>query len=85
MGMDDRYHQRILDQNLALIDTPLIATMTSHYPNQHHSIPIYPFNVSNFRGNTPPSSSSTSLDIIDTGNGNGYSNSYQSMLYVKFN
>lgn len=42
MGMDDNYH-RILDENTALIDTPLIAPSHSYYPHHFKNV-LYPYN-----------------------------------------
>ncbi|ETN61304.1 hypothetical protein AND_007042 [Anopheles darlingi] len=44
MGVDDNYH-RLLDQNMALIETPLVAPPHAYYP-QHYKTALYPYNVS---------------------------------------
>lgn len=85
MGMDDKLHLKMFEDNLALIDTPLIATATStHYPgtvttslHTLHGILLYPFNVSDFQQRhtaapTGHESAAGALDVIDTGNSYGY-------------
>jgi len=44
MGMDENYH-RLLDENMALIESPLIAPSNSHF-RQHYKTALYPYNVS---------------------------------------
>ncbi|XP_058812728.1 uncharacterized protein LOC131677126 isoform X3 [Topomyia yanbarensis] len=46
MGMDDNYH-RLLDQNMALIDTPLVAPAHAYFP-QHFKTALYPYNISGY-------------------------------------
>uniref|UniRef100_A0A1I8JU53 GDNF/GAS1 domain-containing protein n=1 Tax=Anopheles funestus TaxID=62324 RepID=A0A1I8JU53_ANOFN len=46
MGVDDNYH-RLLDQNMALIETPLVAPPHAYYP-QHYKTALYPYNVSGY-------------------------------------
>ena len=41
--MDDNYH-KVLDENMALIETPLIAPSNSYYP-QHYRTALYPYNI----------------------------------------
>ncbi|CAD6994181.1 unnamed protein product [Ceratitis capitata] len=75
----------MFEDNLALIDTPLIASATStHYPgtvstslHSLHGILLYPFNVSDFqqRHNAPTGHDTSALDIIDTANTYGYDQS----------
>lgn len=82
MGMDDKLHLKMFEDNLALIDTPLIASATStHYPgtvstslHSLHGILLYPFNVSDFqpRHTAPAGHESSALDVIDTGKSYGY-------------
>lgn len=66
MGVDDTYHQHLFDENMALIEMPLIAPVSTHYQHhQRHNV-YYPYNLTAFQ-NGP------SMDnvVIDTGNGNG--------------
>ncbi|XP_055908653.1 uncharacterized protein LOC129943330 isoform X2 [Eupeodes corollae] len=72
MGMDESYHQRVFEDNMALIDTPLIAPINTHYTNQHHGVITYPFNVSDFQRSTSPTATGD-VSIID-----GSTSSYQS-------
>uniref|UniRef100_A0A182Q2V7 GDNF/GAS1 domain-containing protein n=1 Tax=Anopheles farauti TaxID=69004 RepID=A0A182Q2V7_9DIPT len=46
MGVDDNYH-RLLDQNMALIETPLVAPPHAYYP-QHYKTALYPYNVTGY-------------------------------------
>ncbi|XP_058120418.1 uncharacterized protein LOC131284934 [Anopheles ziemanni] len=46
MGVDDNYH-RLLDQNMALIETPLVAPPHAYFP-QHYKTALYPYNVSGY-------------------------------------
>ncbi|XP_065091083.1 uncharacterized protein Gfrl isoform X2 [Ochlerotatus camptorhynchus] len=46
MGMDDNYH-RLLDQNMALIETPLVAPPHAYFP-QHFKTALYPYNISGY-------------------------------------
>ncbi|XP_021712347.1 uncharacterized protein LOC5567775 isoform X1 [Aedes aegypti] len=46
MGMDDNYH-RLLDQNMALIETPLVAPAHAYFP-QHFKTALYPYNISGY-------------------------------------
>ncbi|XP_053672128.1 uncharacterized protein LOC128722485 [Anopheles nili] len=46
MGVDDNYH-RLLDQNMALIETPLVAPPHAYYP-QHYKTALYPYNISGY-------------------------------------
>ncbi|XP_037943519.1 uncharacterized protein LOC119676352 [Teleopsis dalmanni] len=83
MGMDDKLHQKMFDDNLALIDTPLIATDTStHYPaivstslNTMHGVLTYPFNVSEFHHRHMAAAAAAGneppYDVIDTAIGYG--------------
>ncbi|XP_055847713.1 uncharacterized protein LOC129913187 isoform X3 [Episyrphus balteatus] len=72
MGMDESYHQRVFEDNMALIDTPLIAPINTHYSSQHHGVITYPFNVSDFQRSTLPTATGDGI-VID-----GNTNSYQS-------
>jgi hypothetical protein len=44
MGIDEIY-SRILDENMAIIETPLIAPSNSYY-RQHYKTALYPYNIS---------------------------------------
>lgn len=63
--MDDNYH-RLLDENMALVDTPLIAPSNSYFP-QHYKTALYPYNITSYHGNNINSNNgfytSTDLDI----------------------
>jgi hypothetical protein len=50
MGMDDNFHHRILDDNLAIIETPLIGPLNSHI-RQHFKTALYPYNVTKANNN----------------------------------
>lgn len=81
--MDEKLHQRIFDDNLALIDTPLIETGGSassyNYPgsvsNSLHGVLSYPFNISGFHqrhmaaGASAAAGNESPFDIVDTGYG----------------
>lgn len=43
MGMNENY-SRILDENMALIESPLIAPSNSHF-RQHYKTALYPYNI----------------------------------------
>lgn len=43
MGMDENYH-KLLDENMVLIDTPLIAPSNSYF-RQHYKTALYPYNI----------------------------------------
>jgi hypothetical protein len=43
MGMSENY-SRILDENMALIESPLIAPSNSHF-RQHYKTALYPYNI----------------------------------------
>lgn len=57
MGMDETYHQNVFDENMALIDTPLIASSNTHYSHHHHhhhKAVTYPYNLTAFQGGQTP-------------------------------
>lgn len=78
MGMDENYH-KLLDENMVLIDTPLIAPSNSYF-RQHYKTALYPYNITapimshhepnyNLNGIYSPSSSSTlEQDLLIHGN-----------------
>ena len=41
--MDENYH-KLLDENMVLIDTPLIAPSNSYF-RQHYKTALYPYNI----------------------------------------
>lgn len=41
----DEHYSRILDENMALIESPLIAPSNSYY-RQHYKTALYPYNIS---------------------------------------
>lgn len=43
MGMNENY-SRVLDENMALIESPLIAPSNSHF-RQHYKTALYPYNI----------------------------------------
>lgn len=55
MGMNDRFHHILFDEQFALVVTPLIAPAITH---NHHNI-IYPYNLTTFEGTSLILSSST--------------------------
>ncbi|XP_070507904.1 uncharacterized protein [Chironomus tepperi] len=68
MGLDDNYHHRILDENAAMIETPLVGPLNSHI-RQHFKTALYPYNISMASGGA-----GNSYNIEDEhGNGNGIS------------
>lgn len=89
MGMDEKLHQKIFEDNLSLIDTPLIATTTNtiYHPGagSSHShkdlLPYpYPINLTEFYHRHNMAQEVTIIpDVIDTGIG------YSSMFYFLFN
>lgn len=44
--MDESFHQRIFDDHMAIIDTPLVDSSKSYYPGSHNNKYTYPFNMS---------------------------------------
>lgn len=42
--MDDNYHQHMFDENMALVEMPLIAPISSHYAHHRHNS-YYPYNL----------------------------------------
>lgn len=75
MGLDDNYHHRMLDENIALIETPLVGPLNSHI-RQHFKTALYPYNITTASGSA---ANSFSIDDGD-GNGNGIS-SYEKSRY----
>ena len=78
MGLDDSYHHRILDENAAMIETPLIGPLNSHI-RQHFKTALYPYNVTTASGGA-----GVTYNIDDehgNGNGNGIS-SYEKSRYL---
>lgn len=62
MGMDDSYSHRLWDDNMALVETPLILPANSHY-SHHYNAALYPYNLTAFQGG--------SSNYPSSGNGNG--------------
>lgn len=46
MGMDESFHQRVFDDHMAIIETPLVDSSKSYYPGSHNNKYTYPFNMS---------------------------------------
>lgn len=44
--MDESFHQRIFDDHMAIIETPLVDSSKSYYPGSHNNKYAYPFNMS---------------------------------------
>uniref|UniRef100_A0A1B0CRK1 GDNF/GAS1 domain-containing protein n=2 Tax=Lutzomyia longipalpis TaxID=7200 RepID=A0A1B0CRK1_LUTLO len=63
MGMDDNFHNRLFDENMVLVDTPLIAPPSSQYSNLYNA-GIYPYNLTAFQSGSSMSSMENML--IDT-------------------
>ncbi|XP_055716352.1 uncharacterized protein LOC129810103 isoform X3 [Phlebotomus papatasi] len=63
MGMDDNFHNRLFDENMVLVDTPLIAPPSSQYSNLY-TAGIYPYNLTAFQSGSSMSSMENML--IDT-------------------
>lgn len=86
MGMDEKLHQKIFEDNLSLIDTPLIATTTNtiYHPGAGSShgykeiLPYpYPINLTEFHHRHNMAQEVTIIpDVIDTGIG------YSSMFHL---
>lgn len=75
MEMDESF-SRILDENMALIETPLIAPSNSYY-RQHYKTALYPYNISAHSTQseviaTYDSSSNDNGNIGDVGGENSY-------------
>lgn len=43
MGMDENY-SKMLDENMAQVDSPLVAPANSHF-RQHYKTALYPYNI----------------------------------------
>ncbi|XP_055590351.1 uncharacterized protein LOC129742447 isoform X4 [Uranotaenia lowii] len=69
MGMDDNYH-RLLDQNMALIETPLVAPAHAYFP-QHFKTALYPYNMSGFHHQHQHGLHGGHFGTLPGGNGNG--------------
>ncbi|XP_055615556.1 uncharacterized protein LOC129761802 isoform X4 [Toxorhynchites rutilus septentrionalis] len=81
MGMDDNYH-RLLDQNMALIETPLVAPAHAYFP-QHFKTALYPYNVSGYHHQHQHGTHGGHFGTVHNGNdhhgnGNGNGNGYLS-------
>jgi hypothetical protein len=61
MGMEENYH-KLLDENMAKVNTPLIANINSYYP-PHFKTALYPYNITTYKDTVMPSS----IDINSTG------------------
>jgi hypothetical protein len=64
MGMDENY-SKMLDENMALIESPLVAPSNSHF-RQHYKTALYPYNI-------------TSHVTTQTGGGGFYSTNEQDL------
>jgi hypothetical protein len=71
MGMNENY-SRILDENMALIESPLIAPSNSNF-RQHYLTALYPYNITPSHGNMPVSNSGVFYASEHEFNGNGES------------
>ncbi|XP_053698550.1 uncharacterized protein LOC128745501 [Sabethes cyaneus] len=72
MGMDDNYH-RLLDQNMALIDTPLVAPAHAYFP-QHYKTALYPYNISGYHHQHQHGLHGGHFGTVHNGNGNNNNN-----------
>ncbi|GAB0094871.1 glial cell line-derived neurotrophic family receptor-like, isoform E [Sergentomyia squamirostris] len=63
MGTDDNFHNRLFDENMVLVETPLIAPPSSQYSNLY-TAGIYPYNLTAFQSGSSMSSMENML--IDT-------------------
>lgn len=75
MGMNENY-SRILDENMALIESSLIAPSNSHF-RQHFKTALYPYNITspttqNGGGYTP-----NEYDLSGNGETDGHYNSVE--------
>ncbi|XP_038105459.1 uncharacterized protein LOC6043184 [Culex quinquefasciatus] len=70
MGMDDNYH-RLLDQNMALIETPLVAPAHAYFP-QHYKTALYPYNISGYHHQHQHGLHGGHFGHNGNGNGNGH-------------
>lgn len=79
MGLDDSYHHRILDENAAMIETPLVGPLNSHI-RQHFKTALYPYNITTASGGAATGTNAYNIDDADIGYGNGIS-SYEKSRY----
>jgi hypothetical protein len=76
MGMDDNF-SRILDENMALIETPLIAPSNSHF-RQHFKTALYPYNITSATHASGGGFYSTNdHELNGNGDGDGHFNSVE--------
>lgn len=78
MGMDDNYHRLLDEENMAFIETPLIAPSNSYF-RQHYKTALYPYNVTSHAGaNYHSQNGHISMhDPELNGDGNGHYNSVE--------
>ncbi|XP_055524975.1 uncharacterized protein LOC129718325 isoform X4 [Wyeomyia smithii] len=79
MGMDDNYH-RLLDQNMALIDTPLVAPAHAYFPH-HYKTALYPYNISGYHHQHQHGLHGGHFGTVHNGNGNGNGNGNNNHYY----
>lgn len=76
MGMDENY-SRVLDENMALIESPLIAPSNSHF-RQHYKTALYPYNITSQISTGGGGYYATSeQDLNGNGDGEGHYNSVE--------
>lgn len=79
MGMDENY-SKILDENMALIESPLIAPSNSHF-RQHYKTALYPYNITSHATQTNGGGYYSANEQDLSGNGDvdssGYFNSVE--------
>lgn len=74
MGMDENY-SKMLDENMALIETPLLAPSNSHF-RQHYKTALYPYNITSHATQTSGGGFYSANEQDLNGNGDGDSSGY---------
>jgi hypothetical protein len=75
MGMDENY-SKSLDENMAQIETALLAPSNSHF-RQHYKTSLYPYNTSQASGGGHYSVNEQDLNGNGDGDSSGYYNSVE--------
>lgn len=77
MGMDENY-SRMLDENMALIESPLIAPSNSFF-RQHFKTALYPYNITSSHTTLAGGEhySTHEQDLNGNGEGDGYYSSVE--------
>lgn len=78
MGMNENYSQ-MLDENMALIESPLIAPSNSHF-RQHYKTALYPYNITSQTAHQAGGGglyAANEQDLNGNGDGDGHFNSVE--------